>query len=179
MNKSLPIIFYGATAILAGILLLFLNLLSLDTIRFSIGISLTCGAIYAFVSANKSPKQNVRFVYHEIHAIAMMVYGISLMVFGSSLASLIFITAFLFLFYAFTEFIFCLQVFDLRKKFSYRIIITPALTGVLVGVGTILALNFPDYTIRGFSLIFMLVGVSVLLYKPVIKISKIYDLDPV
>ncbi len=76
MKKQLTIYLYGISIILCGLFLLFSKNTAFELIKNSLGITLLAGALLAFISAFARERKQVQFAYHEMHAIAMMVYGI-------------------------------------------------------------------------------------------------------
>jgi len=172
MKKHLPIYLYGTIIILAGAFLLFSANNSFPIIKLTLGIGLTAGAIFAFVAAFMRQRQQVQFAYHEMHALAMLAYGITLVLFCNSLEQLIEFTAFLFIFYAFSEIIFCNWLFNLKQKVVIKIVAVRALLGLVIGIGTIVAMNYPDFTLRQFGVLFILVGINVICYVPVMRVKQ-------
>jgi uncharacterized membrane protein HdeD (DUF308 family) len=79
MKKNLPIYLYGSITILAGAFLLFSGNYTFQIIKITLGVSWIVGAIFAFISAFSRQRKQVQFAYHEMHALAMLVYGISLL----------------------------------------------------------------------------------------------------
>lgn len=175
MNQRLSIILYGSILILAGVFLLISTFLSFDTLRLVLGICLTLGAIFSFISAFGSRKNKASFAYHEIHALAFLGYSVSSFLFSDSLETLIPITAFLFIFYSFSEIIFCLRLYDLQSKILIKIVIIRSVLALAVGIGTIVALNFSEYTLEGFGILFIIVGINIALYVPIIKAKEFTD----
>lgn len=169
MKKHLPIYLYGSIIILMGVFLLFLENSSFHITKITLGISLIVGAIFAFITAFSRQRQQVQFAYHEMHALAMLVYGISLILLCNSIEKLIAFTAFLFIFYAFSEIIFCNWLFNLAQKVVFRIIAIRALLGLTIGIGTVVAMNYTEFTIQIFGAMFILVGINIILYVPVMK----------
>jgi uncharacterized membrane protein HdeD (DUF308 family) len=169
MKKHLPIYLYGSIIVLVGIYLLFSVNSSFQIIKFTLGISLIVGAIFAFFTAFSRQRQQVQFVYHEMHALAMLVYGISLLLLCNSPEKLITFTAFLFIFYAFSEIIFCNWLFNLAQNVVFRVVAIRALLGLIVGFGTFAAMNDTEFTIQIFGAMFILVGINIILYVPVMK----------
>lgn len=172
MKKYLPIYLYGAIIIIVGIFLSFSKNSSFQMINASVGISLIIGAIFAFVTAITRQRREVQFAYHAMHALVMIVYGISLIMLGDSIEKLILFTTFLFIFYALTEIIFCNWLFNLGRKVDFKIIAIRALLGLVIGVVTTVAMNYPDYIIQLFGAMFILVGINIILYVPVMKDSQ-------
>lgn len=169
MKKYLPIYLYGSIIILVGIFLLFSENSSFQIIKITLGISLIVGAIFAFITAFSRQRQQVQFAYHEMHALAMLVYGISLILLCNSSEKLIAFTSFLFIFYAFSEIIFCNWLFNLAQKVVFKILAIRALLGFLIGIGTVVAMNYTEFTIQIFGAMFILVGINIILYFPVMK----------
>ena len=169
MKKHLPLYLYGSIIILVGIFLLFSENSSFQIIKITLGISLIVGAIFAFITAFSRQRQQVQFAYHEMHALAMLVYGISLILLCNSSEKLIAFTAFLFIFYAFSEIIFCNWLFNLAQKVVFRIIVVRALLGLTIGIGTVVAMNYTEFTIQIFGAMFILIGINIILYVPVMK----------
>jgi len=169
MKKHLPIYLYGSIIILVGVFLLFSENSSFQNIKITLGISLIVGAIFAFITAFSRQRQEVQFAYHEMHALAMLVYGISLILLCNSTEKLISFTAFLFIFYALSEIIFCNWLFNLAQKVVFKIVAIRALLGLLIGIGTVVAMNYTEFTIQIFGALFILVGINIILYVPVMK----------
>jgi hypothetical protein len=130
---------------------------------------LIVGAIFAFITAFSRQRQQVQFAYHEMHALAMLAYGISLILLCNSSEKLIAFTSFLFIFYAFSEIIFCNWLFNLAQKVVFKILAIRALLGLLIGIGTVVAMNYTEFTIQIFGAMFILVGINIILYVPVMK----------
>ena len=76
MKNYFTIYLYGFILFAVGIFIINSEYLALARIRTTLGVSLSIGAILAFSSAYQKPKKQVQVAYHEIHAIAMLVYGI-------------------------------------------------------------------------------------------------------
>lgn len=169
MIKNLSIYFYGAIIILVGIFLLFSEYSTFNIIKLSIGISLIIGAISAFMAAFSRERKQVQFAYHEMHALTMLVYGVSIIVFSDTLEKLISFTAFLFIFYTFSEIIFCSWLFNIGQKVAYKIIIVRLILGLATGAGTVLAMSISTFTLEGFGILFILVGINIIFYYPVMK----------
>ena len=169
MKNYLPINLYGAIIIFAGAFFLFSDYTTFHALKLTLGIGLTLGAIFSFISALSNRENKAAFPYHEIHALAMFVYGLSVLFFSKSLENLTYVTAFLFIFYSFSEIIFCLRIFDLKSKVLFKIVIVRSLLALTAGIGTIVAMNFSEYTLEAFGILFIIVGVNIVLYVPIIK----------
>jgi len=172
MKKS-PIYLYGAIIIMEGIFLMFSKSYTFDTIKNSIGIALTFGAIVAFFEALSRYRKQVEFSYHEIHVLAMMVYGVSVLFFADTLESLKTFTLFLFIFYTFSEIVFCNWLFNLDRGVINKIVLIRVFLALLVGIGIIVTMFYQGVNetlvIEGFGVLFIIIGINVLLYTPVIK----------
>lgn len=169
MKNHLLIYLYGAIITLVGIFLLFSDYSTIKMINTTIGISLMVGAVLAFGAAFLQKRKRVQFAYHEMHALAMLVYGVSILAFSDTLEKFISFTAVLFLFYSMSEIIFCNWLFELSQKVVYKIITDRILLGLSIGIGTIVILNSPEFTLIGFGMLFILVGINIIFYVPVMK----------
>jgi uncharacterized membrane protein HdeD (DUF308 family) len=172
MKNHLPIYLYGSIIIISGFFLLFSKYYSFGVIKITLGVSLIFGAIFAFITAFDRQRQQVQFAYHEMHALTMVSYGISVLFLCNSSEKLISITSFIFLFYAFSEIIFCSWIFNLSQKVVFKIVAIRSLLGLVIGIGTAVALNYPGLTLNLFGALFILVGINIILYVPVMKEDK-------
>jgi uncharacterized membrane protein HdeD (DUF308 family) len=173
LKKNLYVYLYGAFIILGGFFLLFSKNYTFETIKITLGTILIAGAALAFLTALSRQRKQVEFSYHEVHALAMLVYGASIMLFSHSPETLIYFTSFLLFFYAFSEIIFCTWLFNLGKKVTYKIVFVRLILGLLVGIGVIVIMYYPNFQkeidLEGFGVLFILIGINILLYEPVIK----------
>jgi uncharacterized membrane protein HdeD (DUF308 family) len=169
MKKNFSIFLYGIIPVLVGFFLQFSENSSLVGIKIFLGVSLIVGSIFAIVSAITRRKDQVQLAYHEMHAFAMLVYSITLFIFCDSMEKLIACTTFLFIFYFFSEIIFCFWIYNLEQKVMNKIVAIRLLLGLFVGIGTIVAMNYTEYTMQIFGLLFILVGLNIVLYVPVMK----------
>lgn len=171
-KKYLPIYLYGSIIILTGIFLFFSKICPFGVIKFTVGIALTLGAIFAFITALSRQRKQVQFAYHEMHAMVMLVYGVSLIFFCNSPEKLISFTAFLFIFYAFSEIIFCNWLFNLAQKVVIKIALVRTLLGLIIGIGTVVAMNYTELTLQIFGVLLVVAGINILLYVPIMKINE-------
>jgi len=169
MKNHLPIYIYGAIIVLAGVFLMFSYQNNFNGIKWTLGIIFIIGAVFALISAFARQRKQVQFVYHEMHALAMLVYGITILIFSNSLEKFTAITAFIFIFYTFSEIIFCIWLFNLIQKVVFKIVAIRAILGLTVGIGTIVAMYFEEYTFLVFGVLFVIVGINILFYVPVLK----------
>ena len=169
MNKYLPIYLYGAIVIFQGVFLLFSSYCTFDMMNITTGLALTFGALFAFIAAFSRQGKQVQSAYHKMHALAMLVYGLSILLFCTTVERFISFTSYLFIFYTFSEIIFCNWLFNLRQKVIYKIILVRLSLGLVVGIGTILAMSLSTFELEGFGVLFIMVGINIMLYVPVMK----------
>jgi len=174
MKKYLPVYLYGIFIVIEGAILLFSKYKPFDMLTVSLGSVSVLGAIFAFISAYSKEDKKIQFSYHFIHGLAMLVYGIIVLVFCYSVESLISITSFLFIFYSVSEIVFASWLFNLGLKVVYKIIIVRFILGIVVGIGTVIGMNYSTDTLAVFGILFLIVGANVMLYVPVIKGKEIY-----
>jgi uncharacterized membrane protein HdeD (DUF308 family) len=177
MKKYIPIYLYGSIIILVGVFLLFSNKFSFDFIRITLGISLIVGAIFAFITAFSRQRKQVQFAYHEMHALAMLVYSIVVILFCNTSERLESVTAFLFIFYAFSEIIFCNWLFNLAQKVVFKIVVIRSLLGLAIGIGTVVAISYSEIALQIFGLLFIMVGINIILYVPVMKRNQSIEIS--
>lgn len=173
LKKIMSLYTYGLIIIAAGIFLLAAQYNALHSVKITLGICLTVGAFFAFLTAFFRKREQVQFAYHEMHALAMMVYGISLLAFCKTSEALIYSTAVLFLFYSFSEMIFCNWLFNLGNEIEYRVVGLRLFFGLISGIGTLVIMHYSDVlqieSLKGFGILFIVIGVNILLYVPVMK----------
>ncbi len=169
VQKYLPLYTYGALIILSGIFLIYLESSPFIGMQWALGITLSIASVFAFYTALSRQRKQVQFAYHEMHALAMLVYGISILVFCNTSEKFIFISSFLFIFYAFSEIIFCNWLFNLAQKVKYPIVILRLLFGLAIGIGAVLSMHYSKITLEIFGVLFILIGLNILLYVPIMK----------
>lgn len=169
MKKYLPIYLYGSIISFAGIFLMLSHNSSFIILKSTLGIALIAAAIFAGITAFFRQNKSVQFAYHKLHALAMVVYGMAILLFCDSMERLNTLSTYLFIFYSFSEIIFCIWLFNLGQKVVFKIVAIRILLGLAIGIGTIVALNFPADTLQIFGLLFVLVGLNVLFYIPVMR----------
>lgn len=138
-------------------------------IRLTLGITLTVGAIVAFVAAISRSRKHIQFAYHEMHSLTMLAYGISVLLLCNTFEGLVSLTTFLFVFYSFSEIIFCNWLFNLKQKVVFKIILVRLLLAVLIGIGTVVAIQFSTITPEVLGILFIMIGANIVLYVPVMK----------
>lgn len=171
MKNIFFIYIYGAIIILEGVFLLFSKNFTFNTTKYALGIGLIIGAILAITTAFTSQRKKVKLVYHEIHALAMFIYGISILLFANNVAIFTEITALFLLFYAFSEIIFCNLLFNLENKVKFNILFIRIFLGLVVGVGTIFSMSYSAIdkaiVMQGYGILFGIIGFNTLIYEPI------------
>ncbi len=177
MKNDLPVYLYSLVITLEGIFLLFSKFWTFETIKYSLGLVLILGAIFGFLKYLFRISNQVEFSYHELHAVTMLIYGFSVLLFASSVETLVYFSTLLLLFYSFSEIIFCTLLFNLGKKVIYKIFFIRIFLGLLVGGLTITIMQYHDgnkaVLFQGYGLLFMMIGLNLMLYVPVMKVKKI------
>lgn len=171
MNNYIPVYLYGAIIVSGGIFLGLSGNMPYSVVKFILGISLIIGAAIAFIAALSRQRKEVQFAYHEMHALAMLVYGVSILVFCDSFEKLNSFTAFLLFFYTFSEIIFCNWLFNLFQKKILTIIFIRVFLALATGVGVIIAMNSQDWALQIFGTLLVLVGINIIFYVPVMKVN--------
>ena len=173
MKKNIFIYLYGAIIIMEGVFLLFSKHFTFNTIKYSLGIALIMGAFLALVSTFSSQRKQVQLAYHEMHALAMFVYGLSVLLFANTIDILSYLSAFLFFFYAFSEIIFCNWLFNLGEKVKFKIFFIRVSLGLMVGIGTLIIMKYyilnKTEVMQGFGILFAIIGINIFLSEPIMK----------
>jgi hypothetical protein len=177
MKKYLPIYLYGTIIIIEGLFLLFTKGNSMQMISLTSGIILIIGAILAFFASFSTSSRPVQHKYHKMHSFALFIYGLLLLTVCNSYERFISFTAILLLFYSFSEIIFCSWLFNLSQRKVFKIIIIRVLLGLTIGFGTVIALSISYMTLKIYGILFLLVGINVLFYVPVMKRNVFKELN--
>lgn len=169
MKKYIPIYLYGISIILAGIFLFSSAYNSFKEVNVIIGYMVTIGAGFAFTAAMINQKKQVQFAYHNLHALVMLAFGVFILLFCETIEKLLSAISYLFIFYAFSEIIFCSWIFNLRQKVVFKILIIRVILGFAIGIGTVVSIYFTTFQLEIFGLLFILIGINILLYVPIMK----------
>ena len=173
MKKNFPLYLYGSMIIIGGVFLLFSPYYTFKTVRYTLAIALIIGAIFAFLTALSRQRKHTEFAYHEMHAMAMMVYGFSVLFFANTLETLTYLSTFLFFFYTFSEITFCNWVFNLFGKANYKIVFIRLILAIIAGVGAVVIMEYPNNkSLEGFGILFIIIGINILLYVPIMKTKE-------
>ena len=173
MNKNIFVYLYGVIVILAGVFLLFSKHFDFNTNKYTLGIALVFGAIIALFTAFSRQRKQVQFAYHEMHALAMFVYGMLVLFFAKTLEELIYLTTFLLMFYSFSEIILSYWLFNLRDTVKLKVLVIRVLLGLVVGIATVVLMNFQAenkiIVMQGYGILFGIIGFNILFYEPIMK----------
>jgi uncharacterized membrane protein HdeD (DUF308 family) len=173
MKKYASLFIYGFMTISAGLLMIFLRDSSFSSLKLTLGIILAIGAVFAFVTALTRRKRHVQFAYHEMHAIAMITYSIAILFFCKNFEILNYYTTFLFIFYAFSEILFCNWLFNLGQNIIYKIVFLRVMMALFTGIGTVAITSYANTNQEiiyiGHGIIFIILGINILLYTPVME----------
>jgi hypothetical protein len=104
-----------------------------------------------------------------MHAMTMMIFGILTLLFCNTPEKLINYITFLLIFYAFSEIIFCNWLFNLKQKLLFKVALIRVFLGLAIGIGTITGMNYSEISLEIFGVLFVLVGINILLYVPIMK----------
>lgn len=169
MKNYLAIYIYGAIIVFVGLFVLFSDRSSFLTLRTAVGVTLAIGGLFAFLAAMSNKTKQVQFAYHEMHAMVILAYGLSLLIFCKTIEQFDSFTVFLFVLYSVSEITFCSWLFNLRQQVVLKVIIIRTLLGLLVGIGTVIAMQNVDYTLLIYGILFVMIGINIMLYIPVMK----------
>jgi uncharacterized membrane protein HdeD (DUF308 family) len=175
MKKQLPVSIYGAMIIIVGFFMLFQESFTFNLLKSFSGTMLITASIIAFVAALTRQRKHTQFAYHELHALAMLGYGIWILLFSNTEEKLITTTSFLFIFYTFSEIIFSIWLFNLKQKVVFKIVLLRVFLGLITGIGVVIAMNYTKSTLEIFGILFIIVGINIILYIPVMKGSSEND----
>ncbi len=179
MKKNFSLHLYGAIIIFAGVFLFFSQQVAFNVLKITLGSTLLIGGLLSFLTALSRQRWQVQLAYHEMHAMTMLIYGVVVIVFGATLETLLYITSFLFFFYAFSEITFCIWLFNLHRKVSYKIVFVRMLLALAVGFGVVVIMFYPDLNkeidMEGFGPLFIIIGINVLLYVPILKANELKE----
>jgi len=169
MNKFIPIYIYGIVIILQGIFIFLFQQLDFQFIKWVLGVSSVLAALLALIAAFYRREKQVQLAYHELHSLMLLIYGIVLLYFCNSLDRLIFTTILLFLFYAISEIVFCNWLFNLPSKLGFKVLFIRLSIGLITGMGAVWALALSKQPLLILGTLFMLVGVNIVMYIPIVK----------
>jgi hypothetical protein len=160
---------YGAVVALQGVFLLLADPLLYNSIRGVTGGALILAEILAVFTVYNKQRKEVQSSYHAMHALAMFVYGFTVLFFCDTIEKLAIVSEFLFIFYAFSEIIFCSWLFNMERKITFNILFLRIFIAFGVGAGTIFAMQFSALELKGFGMLFIAIGINIMLYVPIMR----------
>jgi hypothetical protein len=173
MSKNVSLYLQGLFVVMTGILIIVFQNESHDFLKNLISSCILISVAFGLNTSMRRVKRQVQFAYQEIHTLSFMIYAIALFLFCGSYESLSYFTAFLFIFYAFSEIIFCFWLFNLHGKVNIKVLIRSILLALVSGIGTVTVISYPALTpsvkLMGYGIIFIIIGLNLLLYKPIMK----------
>jgi len=179
IRREISLLLYGSLIILSGLLLLFLQNASLEWVKYTVAGCMFPAALFALLTALSRNKQHTQFAYHEMHAIALLAFAVAVLFFCPSFSRFSYFTASLLLFYTFSEITFSIWLFNLKRGINPPVLITRLALGLLAGIGPVILLAHTASTnevkLMTIGLLFIVIGINILLYRPVMKAFQIPD----
>jgi uncharacterized membrane protein HdeD (DUF308 family) len=173
MTKYQSLRIYGILMMLTGVTLLVSQTIPLHLVRYLVAFFMLGSAVFAGITAYKSSTMEIRFKYHELHALGMAVYGIFILFFSNDLGRFLNITAFFFIYYGMTELILCFQLLNQRERLSMQVLVVRIVFGFLIYLGAPIILSISDSdqntSLLGYGIVFVLSGIHIMMFKTVIK----------
>ncbi len=103
----------------------------------------------------------------------MLVYGIAVLFFSASVAKFLNITSFFLIYYGTAEMIFCIWLFNLKSQISFPVLMTRLTIGFVIYLGTIVLLTLyganQTAQLTGYGIVFLVMGVHILIYRPIMR----------
>jgi len=172
---------YGTFIVIIGAFLFFAGYSSFIPLKNGLGYSMVAGAIIAFFEAMSRRRKQVEFSYHAMHALALLIYGLSILSLVETLEDIRKFSFFLFIFYTFSEIIFSNWLFNLSRGVVLKIVFIRVFLGLLVGVASIFLMFYKELSdtnvIEGYGVVFIIIGVNIILYEPVMNKKEINELE--
>jgi hypothetical protein len=172
MFKYQSISIYGLMIILAGISLLIKSGTNIEVHATLVSVFILLSAIVAGWVALKTTANKVQSRYHTLHAIGLLFYAILLFFYKNSISNFSDITAFFFIFYGFSEILFCFWLFNLQAKIKVSQLIIRLSMGLVFFLSSLLmiGLRHPYQSLELISagIIFIIIGIQVMLTAPIV-----------
>ncbi|MBP6303912.1 MAG: hypothetical protein KBB37_01695 [Bacteroidia bacterium] len=173
LTKYQSLIIYGMLIILTGIFLIAFQYKTSAYLQYAVAISILISMFFASVTAYKSKTMQVRFKYHELHAAGMLVYGIAVLFFSATIAKFLNVTSFFLIYYGTAEMIYCIWLFNLKSQISLSVLMTRLSIGFAIYLGSIVILtlygNNQAAQLTGYGIVFLVMGIHILIYKPIMR----------
>jgi hypothetical protein len=173
MNKKSYLVLQGVFFLLTGFLLILMAGESLQTIKYILLGGLTPSMILGVLTAAKRINKHIEFTYQIIHVFGISCYLLSLIFFCSNFDQLNNYTSIFFMFYAFSEIIFCNYLFNSNEHIKSNILLTRIVIGLICGIGSVVIFSLPDtnqaFKLIGNGIIFSIIGINILIFRPILK----------
>lgn len=178
MFKYSSISIYGFLIIVAGVSLLVKSDVAIATHALIVALVILISAVIAGVVAIKTLKNKVQSRYHTLHAVGLLFYSIFLFFFKNTISDFSDITALFFIFYGFSEIIFCFWLFNLQAKISVVQLIVRLALGFVFFLSSILMIGlrhpYQAKELISAGIIFIIIGIEVILTAPIVtKLSPV------
>jgi hypothetical protein len=177
MSRKVSLFLSGVFILIPGILLIVLYQSTFETIRYVLLAFLAPSAILSLITAIKRYREQIQFVYHEIHALALLIYVVALFGFCTKFEQLNKYSVFLFMFYAVSEIIFCSLLFNLKGKVILNTLILRIAFSFIIGIGTTIIVSTQEILqttkLMGYGVVFILMGINSLLYRPIMSQERL------
>lgn len=172
MTKYQSLLIYGSLVIMAGIVLIICHQQFTVGMQYTIAALMLLSAVFAYITSTKNKNKLVRFRYHELHALSFMIYSILMLWYIGSNYS-VFITSYFMMYYGISEMIFCIWLFNLKTFVNFTILIIRLVMGLVIYVSAVMiqmiAKSNQSKELIGYGFVFILIGIHILLYRPVIQ----------
>jgi uncharacterized membrane protein HdeD (DUF308 family) len=178
MFKYQSISVYGFLIILSGVSLLIKSGSDIKIHALVLSLTLILSSIIAGVAALKTLTNKVQSRYHTLHAVGLLFYGIFLFFYPKTVSEFSDITALFFIFYGFSEIIFCFWLFNLEAKISIFQLVLRLALGFVFFLSSILMIGlrhpYQAAELISAGVIFIIIGTQVVLTVPIVtKLSTV------
>lgn len=140
MTRFQSQVIYGLLIFITGAVIAFLSNDPSRTIQYVVAIGIFLSAVFAFITAAKNKKSEIRLKYHELQGAGMVAYALAILIYASTFEKFITVTMAFLLYFGLTEIIFGFQLMDYKRKISITVIVLRMITGVLMAVGAVIIL---------------------------------------
>lgn len=172
MFKYQSISVYGFLIITAGISLLIKSDSEIKTHALIVSSIMIISALISGFVALKTQANKVQSRYHTLHTVGLLFYGILLFFYPKTLSDFSDVTALFFIFYGFSEIIFCFWLFNLQAKISLSQLITRLILGFVFFLSSLLMIGlrhpYPSTELISAGVIFIIIGIEVILTAPIV-----------
>ena len=131
---------YGLLIVITGAIIAFLSYDPSRTIQYVVAAGMFLSAVFAFITAAKNKSREIRFIYHGLQGVGMLVYALAILISATTFEKFITITMVFLLYFGITEIIFGFQLMDHKRKIGMPLIVLRMFTGLLMAVGAVVIL---------------------------------------